>query len=408
LQSRDPGRKTPHPLTGYLMLLGLFAALAFAPLYWLAVPTGWRREVLSLASLVALGIYDYRLVPLLLGVCAGLVVLTRTAVARTGRMRLLPTALGLAALAALFLSNKLLGHGASPVPSQGGLLFLGVSFLVLKAAAALIDAQRGGTVAMGFRETLAWIVLLPTYPSGPMETLEDFRRQWPTFDRARVLGGLERILFGLVKALLIAYYLGVWVAPIVAAPQRFGPGMLLLGLYAWSLRFYFDFAGYSDLAIGLSAVFGYDIAENFDRPFLRRNLVQLWQHWHMTLTHWLRAYLFVPVTRRIMRRTGPSGDRLAIASGQIVAMTFCGVWHGVGWNFALWGFLQALGLIWVGIVCRDAGRRLPPGLVAWWRHSTLGYALSTALTFNFFSLAIIFMVTDVGSATRYLARLLAL
>jgi alginate O-acetyltransferase complex protein AlgI len=388
------------------MLLGLFAALALAPLYWLAVPVRWRREVLSLASLVALGAYDYRLVPLLLAISVVLLVLMRAAA--SGRAGLVPTALGLALMAALFLWNKLVGHGVSTLPSQSGLMFLGVSFLVVKGAGALIEARRGTLEQVGWRETLAWIVFLPTYPSGPMETLQDFRHQSPTFDRVRVFGGLERILFGLVKALLIASYLAAWVNPIVSEPQRYGSGMLLLGLYAWSLRFYFDFAGYSDIAIGLAAVFGYDISENFDRPFLRRNLVQLWQRWHMTLTRWLRTYLFVPVTRRIMRQTGPSGDRFAIAAGQIVAMTVCGIWHGVAWNFALWGFLQAVGLIWVGTLARDLGRRLPRGLVGWWRQSRVAYALSTALTFNYFAFAIIFMVTDVGSALRYLGRLLRL
>src|SRR5262245_62053720 len=387
------------------MLLGLFAALAFAPIFWLAVPSGWRREVLAVASLIGLGCYDYRLVPLLLAICLGLLLLMRAASTAQPSLRWLATSAGLAALAALFLWNKLaVGHGATALPSQGALVFLGVSFLVLKAAGALIEVHRGTWAPAGLRDLVTWIAFLPTYPSGPMETLEHFRRQSPTFQRAHALGGLERILFGLVKSLLLAYYLGVWAAPLVEQPHAFGPATLLLGLYALSLRFYFDFAGYSDIAIGLAAVFGYDIVENFDHPFLRRNLVQLWQHWHMTLTHWLRAYLFVPVTRRIMRMTGAWGDRLAIAAGQIVSMTFCGVWHGVAWNFALWGFLQAVGLIWVGIVCRDIGRRLPPGVVGWWRQSPIAYALSAALSFNFFSLAIIFMVTDVATGLRYLAR----
>jgi alginate O-acetyltransferase complex protein AlgI len=390
------------------MLLGLFAALAFAPLYWLAVPRGWRREVLSIASLIALACYDPRLVPLLLVTSLALVALMRAAAAGSGGAPLLATALGLAGLAVLFLWNKLLAPGAGVLPAQGGLVFLGVSFLVLKAAGALVDAYRGTLRQVRFREVLAWLAWLPTYPSGPMETLEEFRRQWPVFDRPRLLGGLERILFGLVKALLIAHYLGTWVEPIVAHPDQYRPGTLLLGLYAASLRFYFDFAGYSDIAIGLSAVFGYDIAENFDRPFLRRNLVQLWQHWHMTLTRWLRAYLFVPVSRGIMRRSGAAADRLAIAAGQLVAMTFCGVWHGVAWNFVVWGLLQGVGLVWVGIVARDVGRRLPPALVGWWRQGAIAYVLSALLTFSFFSIAVIFVVTDVSSSLRYLAFLFAL
>jgi alginate O-acetyltransferase complex protein AlgI len=239
-----------------------------------------------------------------------------------------------------------------------------------------------------------------------METYEHFRRQSPAFDRVRVLGGLERILFGLVKALVFAHYLGEWAAPIVAAPRQHGRLELAGALYAASLRFYFDFSGYSDIAIGLAAVFGYDVEENFDRPFLRRNLAQLWQHWHMTLTRWLRAYLFVPVSRRVMRLGGGRADRAAIALGQIVAMTFCGLWHGVSWNFALWGFSQALGLIWVGTLARDVGRILPPAFVDWWRKSRVAYALSAFLTFNFFSLTVVLAITDLAGAARYLGALL--
>jgi len=241
-----------------------------------------------------------------------------------------------------------------------------------------------------------------------MERLEHFAAQSPSFDRARALGGLERILFGLVKTLLISAYLGVWAAPLLDAPDKHARLALLAGLYAFSLRFYFDFAGYSDIAIGLSAVFGYDIDENFDRPFLRRNLAQLWQHWHITLTRWLRTYLFIPVARRVMRHGGRWGEQAGIAAGQVVAMTVCGLWHGVAWNFALWGILQALGLIWVGVVARQLGPRMPAGLVAWWRGSRAAYLLSVILTFNFFSLAVIFAMTDVTGATHYLRRLFAL
>lgn len=387
------------------MLLGLLAALLFAPVYWLAVPGGWRREALTLASLAALTAYDPRLLVLLAAVCIGLNALLRLLERTTEGRRFAIAAVGLSALAALFLWNKLAGASASALPSQGGLVFLGVSYLVLKAAGALIDASRGIRRNARLGEVTAWIAFLPTYPSGPMETLDHFRRQSPVFDRVRVLGGLERILFGLVKALLAAHYLGEWAAPIFAAPGGHSTLELVGGLYAASLRFYLDFSGYSDVAIGLAAVFGYDIEENFDRPLLRRNLAQLWQHWHMTLTRWLRAYLFVPVSRRVMRLGGARADGLAIALAQITAMTFCGLWHGVAWNFALWGFSQALGLIWVGTIARAFGRLLPDGLVRWWRESKVAYALSVLVTFNFFALTVVFALTDVPGALRYLRAL---
>jgi alginate O-acetyltransferase complex protein AlgI len=390
------------------MILGLLAAILFAPLYWLLVPQRWRREVLGVASLIALGCVDRRLPFLLIALCVALAALLRAIAAAPERARAPRAAVGLAALAALFVWNKLTGDHMSVLPSQAGLAFLGISFLVIKASGALIDTARGTIPPYGFGAVLAWIVFLPTYPAGPMETLDHFAEQAPRFDRARALGGLERILFGLVKALLVSAYLGIWAAPLLDAPDKHGPLVLLAGLYAFSLRFYFDFSGYSDIAIGLSALFGYDIDENFDHPFLRRNIAQLWQHWHMTLTRWLRTYLFIPVARRVMRHGGRWGDRIGIAAGQIVAMTVCGLWHGVTWNFAVWGLLQAVGLIWVGVIAREVGRRMPPALVVWWRQSWAAYGVSMVLTFNFFSFAVIYAMTDVGGATRYLARVFSL
>ena len=290
------------------MLIALLCAVLAAPLYWAFVPVRWRREVLTLASLLALGIYDARLLAALMALNLVLFGLLRAmAAGPPGRARAL-AACGVLLLVALFAWNKLAAGGGGVLPSQGGLVFLGLSYLVLKAAAALLDTLRGAHRELRFRDLLAWMVFLPTYPSGPIEELAHFRDQTLRVSQARVLTGLERILFGLVKALVLSHQLGQWAGPILSAPDAHGPLKLLAGTYAFTLRFYLDFAGYSDIAIGLAALFGYEIRENFDNPLVRRNLVQLWQRWHMTLTAWLRRYLFVPLARAIMRRGEPRWD----------------------------------------------------------------------------------------------------
>ncbi len=391
------------------MLFALLAASALAPLYWTLVPARWRRPALTAGSLAALTAYDVRLLPLVLAVGVGLWGFIAVASAVDGVARRAVVALGLALLLALFVVNKRAGHGFAVLPTQGGVLFLGVSFLALKAAGALIDVVREPDRRFGLRDVLAWIAFLPTYPAGPMEDFDHFRTQRPRPDRVAAFGALDRILFGLVRAVLVAQYIGSWISPVVDAPERAGSVVLLLVLYGLALRFYFDHAGYSDVAIGVSALFGYRIAENFDRPFARRNLVQLWQHWHMTLTGWMRTYVFMPVTRGILRRTGGRADRLAIAAGQIITMTLIGLWHGLTWNFFVFGLVQAAGLVWVGVLARDLGRRLlSPRVVRWWRTSRSGAALSTALTFNYFAASCIFVVADVPHALRYLRMLVRL
>jgi len=387
------------------MLIALLCALLAAPLYWAFVPVRWRREVVILASLLGLGIYDPRLLAALMALNLVLFGLVRAIAAGPhGRARAL-AACGVLLLVALFAWNKLVAGGSGVLPSQGGLVFLGLSYLVLKAAAAVLDALRGRHRHLRFRDLLAWTIFLPTYPSGPIEELAHFRDQTLRVNPARALGGLERILFGLVKALVFSHQMGQWAGPILSAPDAHGPLTLLAGAYAFTLRFYFDFAGYSDIAIGVAALFGYEISENFDNPLLRRNLVQLWQRWHMTLTAWLRRYLFVPLSRAIMRRGGPRWDQPALILAQIGTMVFCGLWHGLGWNFAVWGLLQALGLIWVGVVARGLGRHLPEVLVRWWRAHPLAHALSVLLNFNFFALSSVLVFADLEQGLRFLARL---
>ena len=391
------------------MLLGLLAAIALAPVYWLAVPAGWRREVLAAASLLALGLYDPRLPLLLLTCTLALAALLRAMAALGAPRRRALAALAVVLLVTLFAWNKLAGGGLNVLASQSGVLFLGVSYLVLKMAGAVIDRARGTLGASRVRDLLAWLVFLPTYPSGPIEAFAHFRDQTPAWDQRRCLGGLERILFGLVKAQVFAHQLGVWVDPILAAPAASSPPVLLLALYGLLLRFYFDLAGYSDIAIGLAAVYGYDIAENFDRPFAARNLAQFWQRWHMTLTGWLRTYVFTLVTRPLLRGMAGRDDRLAIVAGILITLVLVGAWHGLHWNFVLYGFLHGLGVVWVSVFARDCGRLLlPPAMTRWWRRSRSGYLLSVALTFNTCALLGVFAVNDIGGAVHYLRALIGL
>ena len=164
------------------MLQLLLGTLVVAPLYWLLVPARFRRDVLTLGSLLGLGLYDPRLPAVLLGVILLLFVAVRTSAgAGTARRRGL-LVMGLLALVSFFVWNKLGGSGAGILPSQSGLVLVGVSYLVLKAAAALIEASRGSLRDAGFRDLVAWIVFLPTYPSGPIEELDHFRRQAPSAD----------------------------------------------------------------------------------------------------------------------------------------------------------------------------------------------------------------------------------
>jgi len=377
------------------MIAILLAAVAILPAYWLVVPAAWRRDAIMVVSLGLLALHDPRLVVLVGAASLGVVAVMHALAARPNRLVMV---LSLAALAALFVWNKRHGASAGPLVTQAPLALVGVSYLVLKLAGAVVDAQRGTLRPGGFREALAWLGFLPTYPAGPIVPLERFREKRPAFDRAAMLGGFERMLVGAVKSLLLAYYLGRFADGILADPAAHGRLALLAAVYALTFRFYLDFSGYSDIAIGLGAAFGYRIDENFDYPLFQRNLVKLWQRWHMTLTRWLRTYVFVPASRGLLRALPSLDDRLPIAAAQLLTMLVCGLWHGLAWNFALWGLSQGVGLVVVGVVARDLGPRLPPRLVGWWRASPVAAGVSIALSFHAFALPLLFVITDVPRA----------
>ncbi len=392
------------------MLLALLCALALAPIFAFSVPSRLRREALLVASLVGLAILDLRLPVLVLTTAAGVYAVVRSLGSGAGPRPALVVVPGLALLVALFVFNKLgpSGFGGDTgglLPSQGGLVLLGVSYLALKAAAALVDAWRGALRDASFVDVLAWIAFLPIYSSGPIEEFDHFRKQVPRPRLPDALAGLERILFGLVKTMLFSHYLAVWSAPILEDPTGQSGWVLLLAVQATTLRIYFDFAGYSDIAIGVSALFGIRIQENFDNPLVRRNITQLWQRWHMTLTRWLRVYLFVPISRKLLRSGGDRFEVAAIGVAHAVTMTFCGLWHGLGWNFVLWGLLQAAGMLWVAAPARTLGARLPAGWRSLWRGSRAGYALSALVTFHYFAFTNILFFTGIEGAKAFSAAL---
>ena len=115
-------------------------------------------------------------------------------------------------------------------------------------------------------------------------------------------------------------------------------------LYAYSLRIYFDFSGYTDIAIGLGIVLGIRLPENFDSPYLKPNLTQFWNSWHMTLTQWFRAYFFNPMTRALRSAENPASQVLVIFVTQVSTMLLIGLWHGLSTGFVLWGVWHGIGL----------------------------------------------------------------
>lgn len=390
------------------MISSLLAAVAAAPIFWLLVPRAARRNALAGGSLLVLAAWDARLVPITLGLVLAVFLAARAIAQRDRRVSGWICAGGLAVLATLFAFNKL--SFADPDPmlvSTGGVALIGISYFVLKAASILIEVRRRTLAPPSFPSLARWLLFFPIFTSGPIEAFRHFDDQEPRIDLDRAMRGLERILFGCTRALVIAHALGQWTMPILAEPAAHSVPTLLLAMYALSVRIYFDFAGYSDIAIGLASLYGYEIQENFDNPLTQRNIVALWQRWHMTLTAWLRIYVFTPYSRVLMKR-GRGWHRPAVWTGQVVTMAACGLWHDLTVPFLLWGVLHGAALAWTGTGARDLGRRLPPGLVGWWRASPLGYAMSALVTLTAFSAINVLAFADLGGTARFFRALVGI
>jgi D-alanyl-lipoteichoic acid acyltransferase DltB (MBOAT superfamily) len=153
---------------------------------------------------------------------------------------------------------------------------------------------------------------------------------------------------GLFKKFVVADGLALAALNATNAAQVHSTGWLWVLLYAYSLQIFFDFSGYTDIAIGLGRLVGIALPENFNAPYLKPNLTQFWNNWHMTLTQWFRAYYFNPLTRSLRSSVRTGGRKLSAAViifvTQLTTFVLIGLWHGITWNFVLWGAWHGLGL----------------------------------------------------------------
>jgi alginate O-acetyltransferase complex protein AlgI len=234
------------------------------------------------------------------------------------------------------------------------LLPLGISFYtfqILSLAADLFpgDERESQLPLGGFGRYALYIAFFPQLIAGPILRGREFLPQLergPERSAAKTRRGLWLLASGSVKKVVLAdFLLAPFVESVFSMPGVGNASFHWVALYAFSFQIYFDFSGYTDIARGLALVLGYELPENFHEPFLSRSPHEFWNRWHMTLSRWLRLYLFTPISHTLMRRGGPVWDGPAVPVAQLVTMTLCGVWHGAGWNFAVWGILQGVLLV---------------------------------------------------------------
>jgi alginate O-acetyltransferase complex protein AlgI len=255
-------------------------------------------------------------------------------------------------------------HWTRAAESLSGVgLPLGLSFLVFQALSSTFDTyRRRAPAARNFVSYALYLSFFPKVLSGPIIPYRDFQAQTASPHPARdedLIRGIRRFIFGLGKKVLLAHTLGSLADRIFALPApSLTASLSWLGLTAFTLQIFFDFAGYTDMAIGLGLMLGFRLPENFNYPYMARSIADFWRRWHMSLTRWLQDYLFLPIAYAVSRRIpeprkwGIKAEFWAYAAGTMTAFLACGLWHGANWTFIIWG-----GYFGLLLVIEQAGLR---------------------------------------------------
>jgi len=216
---------------------------------------------------------------------------------------------------------------------------LGISFHTFQGISYTLDVYRGKMPAVrSFIDFGLFVAFFPQLMAGPIVRAVEFLPQMetpPEVRRRQILDGLHWFLLGLCKKGFIADWLAQFVDPVFADPAAFDATTHRWAVFAYAAQIYCDFSGYSDMAIGCAKWFGFELPLNFNFPYLSENIADFWKRWHISLSTWMRDYLYI----------GLGGSRrgsLRTHANLLATMTLCGLWHGASWNYVLWGFYNGV------------------------------------------------------------------
>lgn len=223
------------------------------------------------------------------------------------------------------------------------LLPVGISFYTFQTMSYTIDVYRGNiNPEKSFVRFATYVSFFPQLVAGPIVRAKQFLPQLEILKRAtpaQVNTGMMLIFVGLFKKIVIADLLAYYIVDSVFSnPSMYSSVDLMVSLYAYTFQIYCDFSGYSDIAIGVALLLGFELPRNFNKPYLSQNPSEFWRRWHITLSEWLRDYLYIPLG-------GGRGSKLRVARNLAITMLLGGLWHGAAWNFVLWGAYHGLLLV---------------------------------------------------------------
>jgi alginate O-acetyltransferase complex protein AlgI len=221
------------------------------------------------------------------------------------------------------------------------ILPLGISFYTFETISYIVDVYRGRIKAeRNLLDYALYIMFFPHLIAGPIVRPGDFLPQVARrkrFSWLRMSAGIQLFLLGLFKKAVLADHLSAAVDPVFKSPEAFATGSLWLAVIGYAAQIFCDFSGYSDMAIGLAHLFGFKLHANFNMPYLAANITDFWRRWHISLSSWLRDYLYIPLG-------GNRNGTWQTYRNLMVTMLLGGLWHGASWTFVFWGFIHGAAL----------------------------------------------------------------
>jgi alginate O-acetyltransferase complex protein AlgI len=277
-----------------------------------------------------------------------------------------------------------------PLPLATIALPVGVSFFSFQAVTYVVDVKRRQTEPANLLDAAIYLSFFPHLVAGPIVRASEFLPQLKeprNPNRVAVSAGLTLVALGLIKKVMIADYLAREVVdPVFAVPQAYSAPDAILAAYGYAAQIFCDFSGYTDIAIGLALLLGFVFPQNFNSPYRATGFRDFWRRWHMTLSRFLRDYLYIPLG-------GNRRGRFRTYLNLMATMTLGGLWHGAAWNFVAWGAYQGTGLSAEHAIRGRLGR-IFPGWLRWF------------VTFNLITLGwILFRSTDLSLFGDYMAAL---
>jgi len=292
---------------------------------------------------------------------------------------------------------------------SGEIIWIGYSYFAFRLLHVIFDVRKRGKMEIGLSDFIGYLFFFPALLAGPIMRVEDYQKQFRTEiepnDEQLIVLAFNRIIKGLFQKFILADLLALISMNAILVTKISSIVWMWFVVLMFAFRIYFDFSGYTHIAIGIAEIIGISLPENFNQPLRSPNLTIFWNRWHITLTQWFRTYYFNPVTRSLRGKFKNINPKIILAFMQISTMLLIGLWHGISWNFVAWGLWIGIGLYIQNQFTNWFMRKNPQGNL--FRQLGKGsYIISVITTFTYISLGWVWFAMPDIETSLYVFRTL--